>query len=455
MDTHLLSASRAELLEIIERQERVIAALQAEVASLRAQQGQPEAKEAEGGGEGDGGMPAFVKANGRQGLREGPRKKRSKGYARRRGVATQRVEHALDHCAACGCSIRGGSVKRIRQVLHLALQPVQVIEHAFIERRCPCCGKRNVPRSAEVLQGVVVGRHRLSNTTMALIAALREVGRLPLRTICWYLRTFHALQLSVGEVTAVLAAVAKQGQGMVQWIIQELRSSPVVHGDETTWREDGQNGYFWVFSTPLMRYFLHRASRSGDVLEDVLGADFEGALVSDFYAAYNRLLGRHQRCWAHLLRAVHELGEKWPDTPALQQWAEEVHALYRRAQDYCANHPQAKPQERLAAQHRYEQELMALAEPHLQQDCPQQVLCQRIARYLPELFTFVADPRVPADNNAAERAIRPFAISRKISGGTRSPVGSEVKGILATLFGTWLAQSLNPFPACVQLLNPP
>ena len=33
------------------------------------------------------------------------------------------------------------------------------------------------------------------------------------------------------------------------------------------------------------------------------------------------------------------------------------------------------------------------------------------------MFTFVAEPQVTADNNAAERSLRPPVVSRKISGG--------------------------------------
>lgn len=51
------------------------------------------------------------------------------------------------------------------------------------------------------------------------------------------------------------------------------------------------------------------------------------------------------------------------------------------------------------------------------------VQCERILKERPELFTFVADPRVPAVNNAAERNIRPI-VGRKISGGTHSAAGT-------------------------------
>ncbi len=62
------------------------------------------------------------------------------------------------------------------------------------------------------------------------------------------------------------------------------------------------------------------------------------------------------------------------------------------------------------------------------------------------------DPAIPADNNLAERSLRPLVIARKVSGGTRSADGSAVRMGLASLFGTWLAQGRDPLDACHQML---
>ena len=105
--------------------------------------------------------------------------------------------------------------------------------------------------------------------------------------------------------------------------------------------------------------------------------------------------------------------------------------------------------------YRFRNQLLALCEPFLGKDVPQRVLCKRCHGFIRQLFLFVVDLRVPPDNNAAERAIRPLAVSRKISGGTRSARGSETKSILASLFGTWRLQGLNPFTACSKLLASP
>lgn len=72
------------------------------------------------------------------------------------------------------------------------------------------------------------------------------------------------------------------------------------------------------------------------------------------------------------------------------------------------------------------------------------ILCARMIKHLPELFTFIRFEGVESHNNRAERALRHSVVKRKISGGTRSKRGSRTREILATLFGTWRLQGLNP-----------
>ena len=67
--------------------------------------------------------------------------------------------------------------------------------------------------------------------------------------------------------------------------------------------------------------FSAGASRGSKVVEEVLGDEFEGVLVSDFYGAYNVHQGLHQRCWTHLLRDIHQLKEKYPQHQGLAEWA--------------------------------------------------------------------------------------------------------------------------------------
>jgi hypothetical protein len=129
-----------------------------------------------------------------------------------------------------------------------------------------------------------------------------------------------------------------------------------------------------------------------------------------------------------------------------------VQALFGQAKAFASAQPSARSAAKLA----YEQRLWALCEPHARDPVAvQRRLCRRIERHLSELFVFVAEPGVPADNNAAERSLRHLVISRKISGGTRSPQGTQTKMRLASLFGTWRARGADPLRAAHQLLVSP
>jgi hypothetical protein len=294
---------------------------------------------------------------------------------------------------------------------------------------------------------------------MSLIATLREQCRLPLGVIQTYLKMFHQLQLSEGEITAILDTVAGLAGPVRQRLKDQIRGSPVVHGDETGWRQNGRNGYLWSFSTPTARYLLYRKSRGRQVVREVLGDEFTGVLVSDFYGSYNIHDGYHQRCWVHLLRDIHKLVEDYPDHQPLRQWATDVTGLFQAAKDYPGPDrqlyptPRAQKQQRVGAAREFANRLLTVCQPYLVEQAPMTVLCKRIDRFIDELFLFVADPAVPPDNNPAERSLRHSVIARKISGGTRSAKGSNTKMVLASLFGTWKLQQKNPFQECLNLLK--
>ena len=363
----------------------------------------------------------------------------------------------MESCPDCGTHLTGGWTQRTREVIDLPVVPAQVAEHVYIARTGPVCRRRCLPQAE--LGGVVLGRQRLGVNLLSRIAALREEERLPIRSIQWYLNTVHQLRRSVGAIVGALHRTAQLAQPVVAEIVDRIRASPVVHAEATGWRENGVNGYVWTFSTPTERYFLRQgqgkevvAEALGDSSNRVGGRRFTGVLVSDFYAAYHHCDGPKQRCWAHLLRDIHDLVALHPKDAPLAQWAGAIHQLYAQAKAF--HHPEQ--QRRRVAQLALERRLLAICQPFL--DNPSAIpgrLCRRIERFSKELFVFVAEPDVPPDNNAAERSRRHVAISRKVSGGARSEQGADSKMALASIFGAWRARGLNPLDACRQLLVSP
>jgi transposase len=406
--------------------------------------------------------PGFVKANGKKAStgQKKPRKKRDPkhNHGRRREAPTQIVEHPISTCEDCGSRLGGVSVARRRQVIEIAPPPaVEVTEHVVYHGWCSQCRKW---REAPLEVGTqVLGQGRRGVRITRLIGYLRTVLRLALRQIQAYLATLYDLKLSLGEITEVLHRLSKKLEPTLTALTAGIRGSPAVQADETGWREDGQNGSLWSLSPPTLRYYESHHSRGHEVVEALLGPEFSGVLGSDFYAAYNCYEGVHQRCWVHFLRDGHDLTEQYPDDAAVQEWFSAVTTLYQKARAYAGPDP-ALPLARQQAvrrqqQQSLEQELWQLGASYVQTSSPLQTLCKRVQRFLPELFIFIARPEVPADNNLAERTMRPLVIARKISAGSRSPTGSQTRMALFSCFGTWAAQGLNPFFPCLALLPQP
>lgn len=428
--------------ETIARQEQVIQQLTGRVEAL---ENELEKLRSQTGG---GSAPEWVKPN-RKERREqerSERKKRKKSFVRRRETPTKKIEHAVENCPDCGRSLSGGWLHRVRQVIDIPQTPVEVVEHQVIARRCGVCGKVHIPKLD--LSNDVLGKHRVGVRLMSLVAKLHTECRVPLEAIRNSLETLYSLKLSKGELSEILHTVAKCGQDDYTKLLADVRGSPMAHADETGWREDGLNGYIWSFSTPKTRYFVYNRSRAGTVPKEVLGEEFGGVLVCDFYSAYGTLLTRRQRCWVHFLRDLRKLKDDYSDDVSLERWVNKVIRVYRRAKKFKGRNFE----DRLTKRTLLEEELLGVALPYVKTDLPQHVLAERIERFLPELFVFVEDPRVPSSNNAAERSVRPSVIARKISGGTRSAKGSATKMTLMSLFGTWKLRGLNTLETCRQML---
>ena len=456
--------THAELVDLVVRQSRLIEEQQAVIAELRALVATLEARVRDleqqlaqrDKDDPTKRMPGLKPDTTPRRRKGGPRKRRPHGFARRRSpVPTEIVTHAAERCPRCRAPLGGGTERWRKEVLTLPpVPPARIIHHVYLERTCPGCGQRVAPpRVAPRELGVLAGRQRLGIELLAQIAVWRTEFRLPIPVIAWGLRALHQIELSEGAIVAALRRVAEAGQATVEQVLAAIRASPHVHADETGLREDGANGYLWSFSTPTERYYC-RGGRNKEVVDAVLGPAFAGVLSSDFYAAYDHYAGPHQRCWRHLLADIREVAKQHAQAVGLRDWADQVHGVYARARRFVAT-AEPDPAVREQEQRACEAALLELCQDHLSADklvVPQVTLCRRIAKYRPELFTFVAEPLVDSTNNAAERSVRPVVVQRKISGGTRSAAGTRTFCTLQTLFGTWRARNLDPLVACRQIL---
>jgi transposase len=453
-----MAAQLAELRQLVATLTAENARLRAEVAALRGGAAEP------GGVDGDAvsregvppsrkAPPRWVKANVVVVERHRPRQARQPVPGRARVVPDRQVVHAPSHCPACAGVLGRGQVVQRRQLIEVPPVRAEVVEHVVLQRRCRHCG--TVSRGTMPDLSAEAGPHRrLSWAVAAQAAVLRTKLRLPLASLQWLFAHLWGLHVSEGALCALLDEAARAGQRTYEAVLADARASPVLHVDETGWRQAGRNGYVWTLSTPRERYYHYSGSRAGHVARRLVGDDYAGVVVSDFYTAYDQLDGVHQRCWAHLLRDLHELGVQHPDDAEVAAWVQTVHAIYHRAVAWSAQPQPRSPSQRTAARHACEAELLRVCRGQTA-SARQATLCQRLERYLPELFMFVADPAAPPTNNAAERALRPLVVARKVSGGTRSAQGSRTRMILQSLVATWELRGQNPLSELQTLLQAP
>jgi len=453
-----LAAQVAAVLAQVQALAGEVAALREENARLRGERGEEQP------GAAARRPPAWAKAKAPKPAPERERKRRAAehNHGRRRMPApavTRVVAHVVAACPHCRTPLTGGWAARRVQVIDLPPpQPVEVVEHVLLERRCPRCQRRVRPAPPGEAAGRL-GQGRFGPRLVAAIAIWRTVERLPVRQLRARLAREHGLDLSRGGVMRLLHLAARRATPAYERIRAQVRASPVVHLDETSWREGGQHGYVWVATTQDACLFHRDPSRGGQVVDALLGARTDRVFVSDFYVAYDHCPEQHQRCWAHLWRDIDDLQREHPRDPPLAAWVEAIRAIWHAA---TGPRPAAETGDRTAARRaraararRYERQVLACCPDTLPPERPEAVLAARLRRYLDDLFTFVRHPAVPPTNNLAERRLRPLVIGRKISGGTRSKAGSDERMVLSSVLQTALLRGEDPYQTCFAFLSTP
>ena len=214
-----------------------------------------------------------------------------------------------------------------------------------------------------------------------------------------------------------------------------MRAAPRVHVDETGWRSDGKNGWLWALTTPTQTLYHVDKSRGGAVIEKLLlGNAFGGTLVSDFYSAYSKLDCKKQKCLVHLLRELVETAEKSPAFAA-GDFFQKCKRLVKEMLLLKGRWNELGDQQYTSRACRLEDRLDQLAKADYAEAHARRI-GKRLRKFAKELTAFLWDKDLEGTNNAAERAIRPMVVSRKISGGSRSENGAAAFAKLASLLRT-------------------
>jgi transposase len=379
---------------------------------------------------------------------------RKPGHVGERRPPPQRIDHREEHraevCPFCSGPLQRCSETRTRYVedipLPEQLQP-QVTEHTIHRDWCPNCQKQVEPKVSDALPGATLG-----NRVLVLAAWLHYALANTLSQITEVFNFHLQLKISAGGLVQMFYRLQEILFVWYEQIQQQALNSAVLHADESGWRVNGKTHWLWCFATSDLTYYMIDRCRGSPALMKFFIREFAGTLVSDFWGAYNAVqCALRQTCLVHLLRDL-EFAEQYK-RPG-KDWAQFAKKLRRLVRDAIRlwRRQDKLVSERYAARRdllrRRLQELIETS----WKDSQARRLVKRLRRHLDDLFTFVDQPGVPFDNNAAERAIRPAVIIRKNSYGNRSERGADVQAVLMSVFRTLKQRGHDPLQTVVQSL---
>lgn len=367
-----------------------------------------------------------------------------KGWARNNPTEIdERKRCFLSNCPDCGEKLARSNrtYKRTVEDLPPAKQTI-VTEYEIEKQYCKNCGK-----SVSATPKGTISRCPFGTNMIALVLTLKYRFRLPINKIQEYFKDSYSLDISQSGIQNILSSSRDHFGKEYGRILEKIRRAPYKHADETSWRIDGQNGWSWLFATPKEALYSIEETRGGGVPDKILSKAPTGVLVRDDYRGYAQLNMPQQSCWTHLLRASRD-GE-----------GEEAKELHQRLKmsfielKKIAEKPFDK-EDRRRSHDKYKAEIQKIINLKFKEADAKKVQV-RIRNQNTNLITALLYDGVPLTNNHAERQIRPLAVQRKISGGSRSNDGAKTHAVNMSIIQTLTLRGKNIFSGLQKLLELP
>jgi hypothetical protein len=439
-----------QLFDAIDKGDRTVKRLQAEVDRLRQRLAQYEPEVLQEGRSAGSQTPP---SSSRYSLEAEEKRRRAQQRRRRRkrkspGRRPSRVKFAdAHHCEDVvppGTPLAQCRLVRERAVWRL------------IEGRAVLVGYRVFcgPHGPEPRIVGVTPRCEYGLEILVVLAFLVYVIGISLDKACAVLEFFCGLPLRKSQADALLRQLARHWEPEFETLCDLVAHAAVVYMDETGWKIGQQGCSLWVFASAWQRVFLFGCHKDEKTLDSILPENvFAGVGVSDDAAVYRRRFAWAQKCWAHLLRKAIRLALLYPRKKSYQRFLDRLLALYYDAKRAAADgRLGSKGRERRVAE--FEGRLSDLCRPYWRQARPGMTAHQREFANLveelmqrlfdEELFTFVLYPEVEPTNNLAERLQRSPAKDRDAGRTNKTASGARRRSVITSVLES-LRVNLSPF----------
>lgn len=345
-------------------------------------------------------------------------------------------------CDHCGESLAGapprGKIWR-HQVVELPEVKVKVSEYQLHRKRCRSCGQKS---RAKLPPGVP--RRSFGLRLQSVVTLLTGRYRLSRREACQLLKDLWQAEISLGGLSCLEGVTTDALAPVMAEVAQEIQGAESVNLDETGWTEGNSRAWLWTAVTPKVSLFRIEASRSGAVVEKLLGKDFCGVAGTDRYGAYNRIpLKQRALCHAHLKRNFQGLVDRRGEGARVGNWGVRelgrLFALWHRFQDGELDR-KGMQEELKPIKARFGR---VLEQGLWGEDPKAETLCWQLKQQWEALWTFAQVEGVEPTNNAAERALRPGVLWRKGSFGSQSQRGSRFAEVMMSVAASCRQQKRN------------
>jgi len=334
-------------------------------------------------------------------------------------------DYRLDTCPSCGHDLQSMRTiaSRVVQQVDVREVPLSIQEHRGHPGWCPHCQKTDdAPLPSGIARGGLVGPFLTT-----LIAYLKGACHASFSTIRKVLRDVVRVTISRGELARIIAKVSQALERPYEELPGVLPDEAWLNVDETGHKRNGPRQWTWCFRASLYTLFKIDPSRSGDVLIEVRGTEFNGVLGCDDFSAYRRYQREFgvllQFCLAHLIRDVKYL-TTLPDArdraygERVREALKSLFAVIHRREELPAVAFRGELEAARA-------EVLRCGTSDVPETKPSRNLAKRFEAHGESYFRFVTTPGVEPTNNLAEQAIRFVVIDRLITRGTRSEAGNR------------------------------
>ncbi len=361
---------------------------------------------------------------------------------------------SLERCTDCGRRLGAPFEVRHRTITDLPPPEPLVFEVEIPRYSCPGCHHRVEPPDP------FPPHQQFGFVLISRVIHLRMLG-LSIAKVVECLEEAHGVHVSPAAILKMEHWAAEALGPLYESLKAQVRHVPVVHGDETSFRIRGENGWLWVFVHLQAVVYRIAPSRGQDVVREILEG-FEGTLVRDGWDPYNCVTtASHQldlldiNRWLERAEVLHRI-EPRPllrEVPAklvsaghppeeFLEFADRLRGLLRTTVLWSEGHPNAPGRERRRV-HQGARRALAHLALHDWRDRDAARISKELWGKRRMIFTFVRKPGVAWHNNLAENHVRQGVLYRKISGGRRSWEGAWVLERLMSIYRTCRMRRVN------------